>query len=321
MPNHMDPPIRHLATTLLACLALFGCNPEHDEASVGDRHVPVADVEGSAVPGVAPVAVVAPAEELDWTVDGQDRLAVNPDDAREGQQAALRYMDSEADADATGSVGVERDAARDPGARTVPGAADGNARVASEGASDAVLADPDEDARRIVGTRGASAPTPAPEQAPPFARREVSTARPAVAGDPRQARSLNREAIGLINSGRPRAAIALLERALAMQPRDPEILGNLGYAYMLAGEHANARARLEAALDISPTRSATWLNLGQAYAELGRRDAAVAAVLKGYRNSTRKPSVRSALQRAATGERHSAAWREVAGTVLSRLGS
>lgn len=265
-----------------------------------------------------PSAVEGPAEELDWTVDGQDRLAANPDAAREGEEAALRYMGSEADADVTGSVAVERDPARDQ-ARAATGAGDGNARVAAEGARAADVGDPVEDARRIVGTGDASAARPAPEQAPPSPRREVSTTRPAVARDPRQARSLNQEAIDRINAGRPGAAIALLERALAMQPRDPEILGNLGYAYMLAGEHADARARLEAALDISPTRSATWLNLGQAYAELGRRDAAVDAVLKGYRHSTRKPSVRSALQRAAAGERHSAAWREVARTVLSRL--
>lgn len=97
------------------------------------------------------------------------------------------------------------------------------------------------------------------------------------------------------------------------------MLGNLGYAHMLAGEHEQARARLRTALDLSPTRSATWLNLGQTYAELGQRETAVEAVVKGYRCSTRKPSVRSALQRAATGDRHSAAWREAAGLALERI--
>ena len=138
----------------------------------------------------------------------------------------------------------------------------------------------------------------------------------AIDGD---ARSLNARAIALINGGRPGAAIPLLEHALVLQPRDAEMLGNLGYAYMLVGEHARARSRFVAALDLSPTRSATWLNLGQAYAELGRQDAALDAVLKGYRYSTRKASVRSALQRAATQPQFSPAWRDTAGAALSRI--
>jgi tetratricopeptide (TPR) repeat protein len=136
---------------------------------------------------------------------------------------------------------------------------------------------------------------------------------------PEQARSLNARAIALINAGRPEQAIAPLERAVAMQPNDAEMLGNLGYAYMLVGDNGRASSRLRRALDISPTRSATWLNLGQTYAELGQRETAVDAVLTGYRHSSRKGSVRAALQAASTGRRYSASWREAASLALARI--
>ncbi|MFC0679546.1 tetratricopeptide repeat protein [Lysobacter korlensis] len=138
--------------------------------------------------------------------------------------------------------------------------------------------------------------------------------------DAGQARRLNREGIELINAGRPEQAIAPLERAAQLQPRDAEILGNLGYAYMLVGEYDAASRHFMRALDLAPNRSATWLNLGQTYAELGDRERAVDAVVTGYRHSTRKASVRSALLAAATGSRHTPQWREAAGLALARIG-
>jgi hypothetical protein len=160
-----------------------------------------------------------------------------------------------------------------------------------------------------------------PEPAAPAAAPPEHVARPVdSASDAEQAWRLNREGIELINAGRPGQAIALLERAASLQPRDAEILGNLGYAYMLMGEHLVASRHFMRALDYAPTRSATWLNLGQTYAELGHRDRAVNAVVTGYRHSTRKAAVRSALLAAATGAQHSPQWREAAGLALAQIG-
>ena len=164
--------------------------------------------------------------------------------------------------------------------------------------------------------------TPAPpprEDAAPAPRQDAPRTAEA-STDAGQARRLNREGIGLINAGRAGQAIPPLERAASLQPRDAEILGNLGYAYMLVGEHDAARRHLTRALDYAPTRSATWLNLGQTYAELGERERAIDAVVTGYRHSTRKASVRSALLAAATGTQHSPRWREAAGLALARIG-
>lgn len=157
--------------------------------------------------------------------------------------------------------------------------------------------------------------------APPAAAPRAEVARTvADTPDAGLARRLNREGIALIDAGLPGQAIAPLERAASLQPGDAEILGNLGYAYMLVGDHDTASRHFTRALDFAPTRSATWLNLGQTYAELGQRERAVDAVVTGYRYSTRKASVRSALLAAATGSRHSARWREAAGLALVRIG-
>jgi tetratricopeptide (TPR) repeat protein len=169
------------------------------------------------------------------------------------------------------------------------------------------------------------APPPAePERrepvAPAAAPRDVVARSVSAAPDAGLARRLNREGIELINAGRPAQAIAPLERAASLQPHDAEILGNLGYAYMLTGEHDTASRHFTRALDFAPTRSATWLNLGQTYAELGQRERAVDAVVTGYRHSTRKATVRSALLAAATGSRYSPRWREAAGLALARIG-
>lgn len=159
------------------------------------------------------------------------------------------------------------------------------------------------------------------ERTPPVAAPRDDVGRTAEAApDAGLARRLNREGIALINAGRPGQAIAPLERAASLQPRDAEILGNLGYAYMLVGEHDAASRHFTRALDYAPNRSATWLNLGQTYAELGQRERAVDAVVTGYRHSTRKATVRSALLAAATGARYSPQWREAAGLALARIG-
>jgi hypothetical protein len=221
-----------------------------------------------------------------------------------------------------------------------PGAPD-EAPGINEAPTDAVVAEappPDEDALpRPAPARGTAVVMAPPEPPPPppaeperRERRESAAPPPAprediartVAGAPDAglARRLNREGIALINAGRPEQALAPLERAASLQPRDAEILGNLGYAYMLTGEHDTASRHFTRALDYAPNRSATWLNLGQTYAELGQRERAVDAVVTGYRHSSRKDSVRSALMAAATGTRHSPQWREAAGLALARIG-
>lgn len=221
-----------------------------------------------------------------------------------------------------------------------PGAPD-DAPGIDEAPTDAVVAEappPDEDTLpRPAPARGTAVVMAPPEPPPPppaeperRERREPAAPPPAprediaraVPGTPDAglARRLNREGIALINAGRPEQALAPLERAASLQPRDAEILGNLGYAYMLTGEHDTASRHFTRALDFAPTRSATWLNLGQTYAELGQRERAVDAVVTGYRHSTRKATVRSALMAAATGSRYSPQWREAAGLALARIG-
>jgi tetratricopeptide (TPR) repeat protein len=255
-------------------------------------------------PTVEPVVVEGSTDGLDWSVDGEDAAAASA----EGREAALRYMRTEAPPPVPASATADADPRRVTGPRAVAGASPREPEVAGS-AREALPRTQQPAAARTVDTRTAAEDPPA---------RRVAD--PSVAPDSGDARSLNARAIGLINAGRPDQAIPLLERAVALQPRDAEMLGNLGYAHMLAGEHRRARDRLRTALDIAPTRSATWLNLGQTYAGLGQRDVAVDAVVTGHRYSTRKASVRSALQRAATGDRHSAAWREAAALALSRIG-
>lgn len=289
-----------LAFALTAALAASGCQ---SSKSSSDDFFRVSDAPGAAssaggsTPALTEREVVeAPSQEA---VEQDGDLAPKDDVPRDdgpGRSAAEAYMRRDATA-ATASAAPARST------RTAPPVVDARAP-------------------RVATTRD-TAQAPPRDVTPERAARDTATqarapAAPSTAIDG-DARSLNARAIALINGGRPEAAIPLLEHALVLQPRDAEMLGNLGYAYMLVGEHARARSHFVAALDLSPTRSATWLNLGQTYAELGRQDAALDAVMKGYRYSTRKASVRSALQRAATQPQFSPAWRDTAGAALSRI--
>lgn len=294
--------MRHLAPALAAAIALCACGGAGQDTSAAKPALPVADVEGTPLPHVVrPVVVEAPARAGEDAAFGESAVAADSGDTS-GRDAALRYMAGAEDAFAT-----QAPTAAAPPAAPTP--------------AEPALRTPDADPEPAVSP-GTVAVAPA-AGAPPPAAKPAAAPTPAmarVARDPNQARALNRQAVALINSGSAKRAIPALERAAALQPRDAEILGNLGYAYMLAGHHGRARTHLLTALEISPNRSATWLNLGETYAELGQREAAVEAVLKGYRYSPRKPAVRSALQRAARGERHSAAWRAAAGIALEQIG-
>ena len=292
------PCTRHLPTALAlaAAIAASGCGRSPSDADdffrAGDAAAPAgpgSPSSRSAAPRVDPVVVQAPEADA---IDAGRELASRDADAQEspGRAAAEGYIRRHDSA----SI-----AARTPAAQDV-------ARAGTRSTA----------APRITATQGPDAPV---RDAPPRPADEAATPAPGAAPIGGDARALNARAIALINGGRPQDAIPLLEHALVIQPRDAEMLGNLGYAYMLVGEHARARSRFITALELAPTRSATWLNLGQTYAELGRRDVAVDAVLKGYRYSTRKATVRSALQRAATDRQFSAAWREAASVALGRI--
>lgn len=298
---------RALVVALATAMAVGACDGSAPSPEA-ERQVPVADTEATALPPTTrPVVVEAPS--------GVDAAPMEPDvfesgtgaPAGPGHDAAVRYMARGA-APAADAVPAMPAPDVDPAERQRS-----EPRPGAEAGTRVAMASPDEPA---TSPRAEAAPAESiPAPAAPIAT--VATAE----RDPAQARDLNRRGIALINAGQPRQAIPVLERAVARAPRDPELLGNLGYAYMLAGRHEQARAHLLTALDIAPTRSATWLNLGQTYAELGQREKALDAVLRGYRYSSRKPSVRSALQRAAAGDRHSDAWRTVAGTALTRIGA
>lgn len=299
-----------LPAALVAALSLGACNRWTDDVSRQATDIPEAHVEATPLPPtVEPVVVQGPEADLDWSIDGVDAVATRSDDA-EGYAAALEYMGAER----AGSPREPETAGAGPTREAAQRAVADVSHVEPPPGATAEHAAPRTESPIAAPARGR--PSPGRADDPP-ARRVAGAAPVPTTGD---ARSLNSRAIALINAGRPEPAIPLLERAVAQEPRDAEILGNLGYAHMLAGEHRRARDRLRTALDLAPTRSATWLNLGQTYAELGQRDIAVDAVVTGYRYSSRKASVRSALARAASSDRHSAAWREAAALALSRIG-
>lgn len=306
-------PLRHLSAALAAAVLACACGPRAPENAQAPP-APVANTEATDLPPT----VEPTSEDLDWTVDGQDAVAAtSAEAARDAREAALDYMH---DGEVAGA-----DAAVDAETRIDARAMSTEGPAPRADTRSALAATQRDGASRTAPQAAPATTTRAAEPAPPPRPPQIATAsRPTAAPAPStrgttDARGLNQQAIGLINAGRPEQAIPVLERAVALQPRDAEMLGNLGYAYMLAGEHRRARDRLRSALDIAPARSATWLNLGQTYAELGQSDTAVDAVVTGYRYSTRKASVRSALQRAATGDRHSAQWREAAALALQRI--
>ena len=225
-------------------------------------------------------------------------------------------------ADTMGDEGLLPDAATAPGREAAGRYIAQREGTADAGASRRTGTDTEDPSPAYLGPAPSANQAPLPDTSAAASRAatvpaEQEQPRPTAAGD--DPGRMNRRAIALINTGHAADAIPLLERALALQPRDAEMLGNLGYAYMLAGDYREAKSRFMSSLELAPTRSATWLNLGQTYAEMGRRDLALDAIMEGYRYSSRKPSVHSALQRAATGERFSQAWRETAGLALDRI--
>ncbi|MFC0676692.1 tetratricopeptide repeat protein [Lysobacter korlensis] len=307
MPLPTDSAIPRLGLTLAVALALSACSSDEPEQSM-------AESDTGRTPHVIDKVVVRPP----WESGEEPGIDEAPAATTTAEQEAVLVGEEPEPAlvedalpqpEERPSTAVVMEPPSPPPAQPAPRPAE---PVRGEPApATATAAAP----RPVEPMRAEPAQAPRAEPSRPDTPRTAATAR-----DPMQARSLNQEGIALINSDRPDQAIVSLERAVALQPRDPEILGNLGYAYMLAGEHDKASSQFQRSLDIAPTRAATWLNLGQTYAELGKREMAVDAVVTGYRHSTRKQSVRSALLAAATGRKYSPAWREAAGLALARIG-
>ena len=69
----------------------------------------------------------------------------------------------------------------------------------------------------------------------------------------------------LLESGRIKQAIPLLEKAYELAPDNAAVCINLGGAYILAGRHRRAVPVLETASRIEPENPRVWVNLGAAY--------------------------------------------------------
>ncbi len=80
-----------------------------------------------------------------------------------------------------------------------------------------------------------------------------------------RARRLLNEGARLLESGKAKEAIPLLERAYQLDAGSVPVLINLGGAYIMAGRHREAIPLLETARDAEPDNAMIWTNLGAAY--------------------------------------------------------
>lgn len=80
-----------------------------------------------------------------------------------------------------------------------------------------------------------------------------------------RARQLLNRGAQLLEQGKSREAIAILERAHQLDSENVPALINLGGAYVMAGRHQEAVPLLEAARDEEPENAMIWINLGAAY--------------------------------------------------------
>jgi tetratricopeptide (TPR) repeat protein len=84
----------------------------------------------------------------------------------------------------------------------------------------------------------------------------------------------NNLAAALLETGRARAAIAALERALQLRPADPDALFNLGMAQAQSGDVAGAAATYEAVLALTPNDAEARYRAGALRLSLGDHAAA-----------------------------------------------
>lgn len=78
-------------------------------------------------------------------------------------------------------------------------------------------------------------------------------------------------------------AAALYERLVALDPTNATLLNNLGITLHYLGRSDEAIERLNAGLAVDPEHQRSWLTLGFVNAQLGRRDAAQAALTNAVR--------------------------------------
>lgn len=77
-----------------------------------------------------------------------------------------------------------------------------------------------------------------------------------------------------VESGKPKDAIKILQKALNVKPDDPKALNNLANAYRGSSQLENARDAYRKSLDIRPAHPETLANLGGVLADLGEFEAA-----------------------------------------------
>ncbi|HXG21463.1 MAG TPA: tetratricopeptide repeat protein [Methylomirabilota bacterium] len=88
----------------------------------------------------------------------------------------------------------------------------------------------------------------------------------AIALDPNNALSSNRQGAVLTFAGRPAEAVPLMERAMRLNPHYPPFyIGDLGWTYSLIGRYTEAVAALKEALSRGPTLTAYYAILATCY--------------------------------------------------------
>ncbi len=95
---------------------------------------------------------------------------------------------------------------------------------------------------------------------------------------PNDVEGLNNRAANLVNVGRPREAVAPLERALKLKPRHAGSHVSLGFAYLGLGDAARAKALFREAIALQYDAPQAWHGLARANLETGDIDDAHYAV-------------------------------------------
>lgn len=79
-----------------------------------------------------------------------------------------------------------------------------------------------------------------------------------------------RRGLSLLDSGKPRAAAEVLERAVRLEPGKGSLREGLGRAYYATGRFAKALEQFVRALDLDPVNDYAHFGAGLALARLGR---------------------------------------------------
>ncbi len=90
-------------------------------------------------------------------------------------------------------------------------------------------------------------------------------------------------ALGMLNNGKIKEALPLLESLARQRKDDAELFYNLGIAYSELGEYQNAVMRLKRCVDIDPRHANAFVGLGVAYQRLGQSQLAITNSSKRWR--------------------------------------